>query len=310
MDKIGTKIWHNGALVPWASAKVHVLAHGLHYGSAVFEGIRCYDGVAGSQFLHLRAHLQRLADSARIYRMPLPYDVVALVDACHAVMADSGLSAGYLRPIAYRGLGTLGLMPHDSPVEVAIGVLGWGAYLGEEAAAAGIDVGVASWARMAANTVPTQAKASGNYLSSQLIAMEAHRNGYHEAIALDTHGFVSEGPGENIFLVRAGCLTTPPATAAILPGLTRAAIIQLARACGLEVREEAIAREALHLADELFFTGTAAEVTPIRSVDRLQVGDGRPGPITRALQASFQDIVHGRAVDTWNWLEPLRPTVD
>ena len=306
MAKMGHKIWFNGALVPWESATVHVMAHGLHYGSSVFEGIRAYATPKGVQVFTLTTHIKRLYDSARIYRMDIPYPVQTLVDACKSVARESGFAGGaYLRPIVYRGMGNLGLVPKNTPIEVAIGAVEWGTYLGEGALERGVNTCISSWTRLAPNTMPTMAKAGGNYLSSQLIAMEAKRNGYDEAIALDTRGFVSEGPGENIFLVKDGVIFTPPLTASILPGITRNAIIVLARHMGLEVREVDIGRDALYVADELFFTGTAAEVSPIRSVDGLTVGEGHRGPITAKLQSAFFGLFSGETEDRWGWLEPV-----
>ena len=305
MAKIGDKIWHNGTLVPWQDAKVHVLAHGLHYGSSVFEGIRAYATPDGTKIFQLQAHLKRLYDSARIYRMELPFEQSILSEACKAVLRESGMASAYVRPIAYRGFGPLGLVPRGNPVEVSIAAMEWGTYLGEGALERGVDTCVSSWTRLAPNTMPTMAKAGGNYMSSQLIAMEAKRNKYDEAIALDANGYVSEGPGENIFLVKDGVLTTPPLTASILPGITRNAVITLARHLGLDVREENVCREALYLADELFFTGTAAEISPIRSVDGLVVGEGKRGPLTARLQQAFFGLFNGETPDVWNWLEGI-----
>lgn len=299
-------IWHNGALVPYASATVHVLAHGLHYGSAVFEGIRAYDTPSGPQIFRLEDHMRRLMASARIYRMECPYTQETLTDAVHEVMAANALGAAYIRPIIYRGMGGLGLVPKaGTPVEAAVAAFEWGPYLGEGALEEGVDVGISSWSRCAPNTIPAMAKAAGNYLSSQLIAMEAKRLGYTEAIALDGQGYVSEGPGENIFVVYGGVLRTPPLTASILPGLTRDSVITLARAEGMEVREEAIPRELLYLADEIFFTGTAAEITPVRSVDQLVVGEGKRGPWTQRLQERFFGLFCGDCPDRWSWLTPV-----
>ena len=305
MPKLGEKIWHNGKLLPWQEATVHVMAHGLHYGSSVFEGIRAYNTPKGVQIFQLQAHIKRLLESARIYRMEIPYSAATLSEACKDVLRHSGLQSAYLRPIVYRGLGNLGLVPVNTPIEVAIGAVEWGTYLGEGALENGVNTCISSWARLAPNTMPTMAKAGGNYLSSQLIAMEAKRHGYDEAIALDVQGFVSEGPGENIFLVKDGQLFTPPLTASILPGITRHAVITLARNVGIEVREENIGRDALYLADELFFTGTAAEISPIRSVDRLVIGDGKRGPITARLQQLFFGLFSGETEDRFGWLEAV-----
>jgi branched-chain amino acid aminotransferase len=301
--KIGDKIWHNGTMVPWRDANVHVLAHGLHYGSSVFEGIRAYGTPDGIQIFQLKAHLQRLLDSAKIYRMDMPYDLPTLSEACKQVVRESGLKTAYLRPIAYRGFGALGLVPRNNPIDVAIAAVEWGTYLGDGALERGVDTCISSWTRLAPNTMPTLAKAGGNYLSSQLIAMEAKRNGFDEAIALDVNGLVSEGPGENIFVVKNDVVSTPPLTASVLPGITRNAVMALARANGMEVREENICREALYLADELFFTGTAAEISPIRSVDHIVIGAGNRGPLTAKVQQLFFGLFSGETKDTWGWLE-------
>lgn len=307
MAKIGEKIWHNGALVPWQNATVHVLTHGLHYGSSVFEGIRAYNTPQGPKIFRLHEHMRRLFDSARVYRIEVPYSIEVLSAACKEVLRVSGLSSAYVRPLVYRGFGNnLGLIPSaTTPTEVAIAALEWGTYLGDGALEKGVTTCVSSWTRLAPNTMPTMAKAGGNYLSSQLMGLEAKRNGFDEAIALDVNGYVSEGPGENIFMVKDGILSTPPLTASILPGITRNAVITLARHAGLEVREENICREALYLADELFFTGTAAEITPIRAVDGLAVGPGHRGPITARLQQTFFGLFSGETPDTWGWLEGI-----
>jgi branched-chain amino acid aminotransferase len=295
-------IWFNGALVPWASATVHVMTHALHYGSSVFEGMRCYETPRGPALFRAPEHLRRLRESARLYRMTLPLDDAGLLGACRSVVRENGFRNAYLRPLAWRGVGSLSLSATKHPVELMIAALPWGAYLGEGTLEAGVDVGISSWTRPAPNTVPTGAKAGGNYVSSQLIAMEAERLGYAEGIALDTTGTVSEGSGENIFLVRDGALITPPTASSILPGITRDTIITLARDAGIVVREERVPREAMYAADEVFFTGTAAEVTPVRSVDGLQVGDGRRGPVTTRLQRAFFATVRGEREDTHDWL--------
>ena len=298
-------IWMNGKLMPWDEARIHVLSHVVHYGSSVFEGIRCYDTRRGPAVFRLREHVRRLFDSAKIYRMPIPYSVDQLVAACLETVKANGFRACYIRPVAFRGYGDVGLNPQGCPVDVAIAVWGWGAYLGSEALERGVDVQVSSWTRLAPNTLPAMAKAGANYANSQLIKMEALANGFAEGIALDTQGYVSEGSGENLFLVRDGKIATPPLGASILPGITRASVIVLAREMDLEVAEQRIPREALYLADELFFTGTAAEITPIRSVDRMEVGEGRPGPLTRRLDAAFRSILSGEADDRHGWLEPV-----
>lgn len=298
-------IWHRGKLVPWQEATIHVLSHGLHYASTVFEGIRVYNTQAGPAFLCLKSHLKRMFDSARIYRMDLPLAQEELVDACHQVVAANKLSAAYVRPIAYRGYGSLTVHGTDVPVDVSVAAFPWGAYLGEEAREQGVDVGISSWSRVAPNTIPTMAKAAGNYLSSQLISMEAHRHGYAEGIGLDTAGHLSEGAGENLFVIRDGVIYTPPFTAAILPGITRNIAIELARRLGFETREENLPREVLYVADEVFMTGTATEIAPIRSVDGIAVGQGRRGPITEQLQGAFFGLFDGSTEDLQGWLEPL-----
>ena len=300
-------IWHNGELKPWQDANVHVMAHGLHYGSSVFEGIRCYETPDGPAFFRLGDHLKRLANSAKLYRIESPWPMDEIEHACHAVTAANGLDSAYLRPIIYRGYGSLGVAPSaDLPVEAAIAAMKWGAYLGEEGLAHGVDVCVSSWQRVAPNTIPAGAKAGGNYLSGQLVSMEAKGLGFHEGIGLGTDGLLSEGGGENLFLVSEGKLYTPPAAASILSGITRDTLITLAEHAGLEVIEQGLPREMLYFCDEAFFTGTAAEVTPIRSVDRRPVGDGTRGPITHMLQDAFFGLFDGRTRDDWGWLEPLR----
>ena len=300
-------IWHNGRLVPWEQATVHVLTHALHYGSAVFEGIRVYPTARGARFFRLSDHTARLFRSATLYRMPLSSTPEEVDEACRQVVLANGLTGGaYVRPIAFRGYGTLGVVPdEDTPVEMSIAAIEWGAYLGDEGLENGVDVCVSSWQRVAPNTIPAGAKASGNYLSSQLIGMEAKRLGFAEGIGLTTDGTVSEGAGENLFAVVDEVLYTPPASAAILVGITRDTVIELAREVGLEVREQPIPREMLYSADELFFTGTAAEITPIRSVDRLSVATGARGPVTEAIQKAFFGLFDGDTVDKWGWLEPV-----
>lgn len=304
----GKLIWMNGQMVPWEQATVHVMAHALHYGSSVFEGIRVYKTPDGPQVFRLTDHMQRFYDSAKIYRMPVGYDLDELIQVCKDVVTANDLVNGaYIRPIAFRGLGEPGLAPkQDHHVDVAIAAWEWGAYLGAEGLEQGVDVCISSWQRVAPNTIPAMAKAGGNYLSGQLISTEAKRLGFAEGIALSTDGTVSEGAGENIFLIKDGRILTPPATSSILSGLTRDSIIKLAARHGLSVEEKAIPREALYLADELFFTGTAAEVTPIRSVDRIEIGPGRRGPITKTLQDAFFGLFSGETEDTDGWLEPVR----
>ena len=297
-------IWFNGEMVPWEKATVHVMTHALHYGSSVFEGIRAYETPQGTAIFRLREHIRRLFDSCRIYRMDPPFTPDQVFEACRAVVRENGLQNAYIRPLVWRGYGEMGLNPLRSPVEVMVAAMEWGAYLGAEGLEHGVDVHVSSWQRVAPNTLPAMAKAGGNYLSSQLIVMEAARNGYAEGIALDVHGWLSEGSGENLFLIRDGVIYTPPVTAALLPGITRDAVITLAQQLGYQVREQNLPREMLYLADELFFTGTAAEVTPIRSVDKLPVGSGKRGPITTAIQKAFFGLFSGETEDRWGWLTP------
>jgi branched-chain amino acid aminotransferase len=296
-------IWFNGELVPWENATVHVMTHALHYGSSVFEGVRCYNTPKGPAIFRLAPHTRRLFDSAKIYRMEIPYTPAQIDEACKTVIRENGLQSAYLRPLVWRGYGELGVFPLKNPVEVMIAAIEWGAYLGAEGLEKGVDVAVSSWQRVAPNTLPAMAKAGGNYLSSQLIVMEAVRHGYAEGIALDTNGVLSEGSGENLFVIRDGVIYTPPVTAALLPGITRDTALTLARALGYEVREQNLPREALYLADELFFTGTAAEVTPIRSVDGITIGAGRRGLITTAIQQAFFGLFSGETEDRWGWLE-------
>jgi branched-chain amino acid aminotransferase len=296
-------IWFNGELVPWEKATVHVMTHALHYGSSVFEGIRCYSTPKGPAVFRLAPHTRRLFDSAKIYRMELPYSQDQISNACKTVVRENELKSAYLRPLAWRGFGEIGVFPLKNPVEVMVAAIEWGAYLGAEALENGVDVAVSSWTRVAPNTLPAMAKAGGNYLSSQLIVMEAQRHGYAEGIALDVNGNLSEGSGENLFVIRDGIIFTPPFTAALLPGITRDTIITLAGDLGYEVREQNLPREALYLADELFFTGTAAEVTPVRSVDGTTIGAGKRGPITTAIQQAFFGLFNGETEDRWGWLE-------
>ncbi|WFO51283.1 branched-chain amino acid transaminase [Aeromonas veronii] len=299
-------IWFNGKLVPWQDAQVHVMSHALHYGSSVFEGVRAYDTPKGTCIFRLQEHTRRLFDSAKIYWMDVPYSESEVNEACRTVVRENGLKSGYLRPLAFVSNVGLGLHPPlDAKADLMVAALPWGAYLGEEGLKNGVDVCVTSWNRLAPNTIPTGAKAGGNYLSSQLISREAKRNGFAEGLALDVNGYLSEGAGENLFLVKNGVLFTPPATAAILPGITRDTIMTLARDLGYEVREQALPREALYVADEIFMTGTAAEVTPVRSVDRMKVGAGSRGPVTEQLQNAFFGLFNGKTEDKWGWLTPV-----
>jgi branched-chain amino acid aminotransferase len=297
------KIWHNGRFIPWNDAKIHVLSHVVSYGSSVFEGVRCYETPAGPAIFRLREHTRRLIDSAKIYRIEnIGYSVDELCEAQIELVRLNGLRSCYIRPIVLRGYGSIGVLPADNPIEVYLACWEWGKYLGDDALAGGVDVCISSWTRNAPNTMPTMSKAGGNYLSSQLIRMEAHVNGYAEGIALDVSGYVSEGSGENIFVIRDGVIYTPPRSAAVLPGITRDSVIQLARDSGYELVEQNIPREMLYIADEIFFTGTAAEVTPVRSVDRITIGNGRRGPVTERLQKEFFGIVNGTSADPYGWL--------
>jgi branched-chain amino acid aminotransferase len=298
-------IWFNGKLVPWEKATVHVLSHALHYGSSVFEGVRAYETPRGPAIFRLRDHTRRLFDSAKIYRIQMPFTTEELSDAQHQVIAANRLRKGaYLRPIAFRGYGEIGVTPKvDPPVDVAVAAWEWGKYLDLESEDGGVDVCVSSWQRVAPNTIPALAKAGGNYLSSYLIGSEARRLGFAEGIGLSPDGTVSEGSGENIFVIKDAVLLTPSLSHSVLGGITRDTVIRLARERGIEVRETSIPRELLYIADEIFFTGTAVEITPVRSVDRIAVGPGRRGPITEALQAAFFGLFSGKTPDKWGWLE-------
>ena len=300
------KIWMNGELVDWADAKIHVASHVVHYGSAVFEGARCYDTKQGPACFRLDAHMRRLLDSARIYRMESPYDQQTLTDAVLDLIRVNKFQACYIRPIVYRGYDSLGVNPYPCPVDVAIMLWEWGAYFTKDAIEEGLDVKISTWARNAPNTMPSMAKSVANYANSQLIKMEAIAEGYSEGIALDTHGNLSEGSGQNLFLVRDGVLYTPSTTAAILPGITRDTVITLARDLGFTVREEMLPREALYIADEAFFVGTAAEITPIRSVDKIVIGTGER-PVIDALRRAFFDVINGEVPDRHNWLTFVYP---
>lgn len=296
-------LWFNGKLIPWEQANVHVMTHALHYGSSIFEGIRSYASPRGAAIFRLQPHIRRLFDSAKIYRMEIPYTPQEIADACRMVIRDNELQDAYIRPLVWRGYGELGVNPLGSPLEVMVAAMKWGAYLGAEGLEKGVDVQVSSWNRVAPNTLPAMAKAGGNYLSSQLIVMEAARHGYAEGIALDTHGQLSEGSGENLFIVRDNILYTPPITAALLPGITRDAVMTIARDLGYELREQSMPREVLYLADEIFFTGTAAEVTPVRAVDQIVIGSGARGPMTTAIQKHFFGLFKGEVEDTYGWLD-------
>jgi branched-chain amino acid aminotransferase len=295
-------IWMSGSLVPWDDARIHIGSHVIHYGSAVFEGIRCYKTPKGPAVFRLGAHTERLFNSAKIYWMEPPFSPEQVNAAILETIRANKLDACYIRPVVYRGAGQLGVNPLGTPVEVAVMVWDWGKYLGKEALEDGVDVCVSSWTRMAPNTLPAMAKSAGNYLNSQLIKVEAVKGGFAEGIALDAAGYVSEGSGENLFAVVKGKLVTPPLVSSILPGITRDSVLALAHPLGIQVEEKALPREMLYLADELFFTGTAAEITPIRSVDRQKVGAGKRGPVTAALQKAFFDVIECRAEDEHGWL--------
>jgi len=302
------KIWHNGRFIAWDDAKIHVLSHVTSYGSSVFEGIRCYETASGPAIFRVRDHIRRLLDSAKIYRIDVKYNTDQLGDAMAELVRENHLNSCYLRPIILRGYGDVGVLPNN-PTEVYIACWEWGKYLGEEALAKGVDVCVSSWNRIAPNTLPALAKAGANYMNSQLIRMEAHANGYAEGIALDEAGYVSEGSGENLFVVRDGKLMTPPLGASVLPGITRDTVLRLAESLGIPAAEAIIPREMLYIADEVFFSGTAAEITPIRSVDRIVVGKGSRGPITERLQKAFFEIVNGDLPDRFGWLTPVTKNI-
>ena len=297
------KIWHNGKFINWDDARVHVMTHALHYGTTVFEGIRCYETPSGPAIFRPKEHMRRFLDSAKIYRMEdVGYTQETLVEALGELVRVNGMSSCYLRPITFRGYGDVGILSVNNPIETFLVCWEWGKYLGPEALEKGVDVCVSSWTRLRPNTLPAMAKVAANYMNSQLIKMEAVTNGYAEGIALDAAGYVSEGSGENIFLVRDEKIYTPPMGNSVLPGITRASAAQLAEDCGYEVIEYTIPREWLYIADELFFTGTAAEITPVRSVDRIQIGSGERGPITARLQRKFTDILACKVEDRHGWL--------
>lgn len=301
------KIWMNGTFVDWADAKIHVGAHVVHYGSGVFEGARCYDTPAGSACFRLGDHVRRLYDSAKIYRMAYQLDEKSFEAAVLETIRHNNYKECYIRPLLYRGYETLGVNPFSCPVEAVIMVWEWGAYLGEDALENGVDVQVSSWGRGAPNRFPSSAKSTANYANSQLIKMESVVNDYAEGIALDPAGFLSEGSGQNLFLVRDEQITTPPLASSALAGITRECVITIARDLGIPIREETQPREALYIADEVFFSGTAAEITPIRSVDKITIGEGTRGPITAIIQRRYFDIIQGREPDTYGWLRYVYP---
>ncbi|MEM9169499.1 MAG: branched-chain amino acid transaminase [Pseudomonadota bacterium] len=299
------KIWRNGAMVPWAEATTHVLTHALHYGTGVFEGMRAYDcGDKGVCVFRNRDHIERLFFSARVYRIGLDYSVDDIMQVCRDVVRENGLSSAYIRPIAFLGYGEMGPSSTGCETDLVVAAFPWGAYLGDDGLKNGIDVGVSSWRRMAPGTVPAGVKAAGNYLSSRLVSMEAKAQGYAEGIGLSHDGTVSEGAGENLFMIRKGRIVTPPTASSILAGITRDTAMTLAQDLGYEVVEQAIAREALYGADEIFLTGTAAEITPVKSIDGLAVGDGSK-PVTAAIQRAFFGLFNGETPDKWGWLDPV-----
>jgi branched-chain amino acid aminotransferase len=296
-------IWHNGKLIPWDQATIHVMSHVVHYGSSVFEGVRCYAPSGAPAIFRAPEHMQRLLDSAKIYRMDVDYSRDELVAAMAEVIKSNGVWPCYIRPIIFRGYGGLGVDPKGTPVEAYIANYPWGKYLTSDGE--GVDVCVSSWTRLAPNTLPAMAKSGANYMNSQLMKMEAVVNGYAEGIALDANGYVSEGSGENVFVVRNGVLQTAPLGNSVLPGITRDSVLTIARDLRIPVQEAGIPREMLYISDEVFFTGTAAEVTPIRSVDKISVGNGGMGPITRTIQKEFYAIVRGEKPDRFRWLTPV-----
>lgn len=304
-NPFGAHVWFNGQLIPSEQATVHVSAHALHYGSSVFEGIRAYATPQGPAVFCLGPHVERLFNSAKMFRMDIPYSQEEISRAICDTIRANGHRACYIRPLVFRGAGPLGVEPRKNPLETVIMTMEWGAYLGPEALEQGVDVGVSSWRRMAPGTFPALGKIGGQYVNSQFVVMEAHDRGFTEGIALDVNGYVSEGSGENLFLVKQGVLYTPPLWGSILEGITRRCTMQLAADLGYEIRETMLAREALYVADELFFTGTAAEITPIRSVDGVTVGAGRRGPVAEALQAQFFGITGGQIADRHGWLTPV-----
>ena len=299
-------IWRDGAFFPWADATIHVLSHSVHFGSSAFEGIRAYSTPRGPAIFRLREHLTRLMMSCKIYRTDVPYTIDQLVAASRELIVRNGVDSCYLRPMVVRGYGSAGMVPTGAPVEVYLPCWPWGTYLGAGALENGVDACISSWHRVEPNTIPSMAKIAGNYLSGQLIKMEAMANGYAEGIALSPSGMVSEGSGQNVFLVSGGTIVTTPLDGTILGGITRDTIMTLAREAGIPVREAHIPREMLYMADEVFFTGTAAEITPVRSIDKITIGAGKPGPVSTLMQTQYLDIVHGRVDDTHGWLTHCR----
>jgi branched-chain amino acid aminotransferase len=302
----GKYIWHNGEFIKWEDANIHIMSHVIHYGSSVFEGIRVYDTHIGPAVFRLNGHIQRLYDSTKIYRMDVSWTVDEISQACIETVNKNEFGACYIRPVVIRGFGPFGVNPFDNPIETYIAIWEWGAYLGSDALENGVDVCFSTWGRIAPNTLPALAKTGANYMNSQLIKMEAIVNGYSEGIALDNQGFISEGSGENIFVIKNGNVMTPPLSSSILPGLTRDTVIYLLKESGTEVKEVMIPRETLFVADEAFFTGTAAEITPIRSVDKIQIGSGKRGKITEQVQNAFFNIFKGKTKIPEDWLSPIK----
>ena len=305
-NTFGKYVWHNGNYILWEDANIHIMSHVVHYGTSVFEGIRSYNTHLGPAIYRLNDHIQRLYESAKIYRMDVSWKVKEISKACIDTVNKNGFGACYIRPVVFRGFGSFGVNPFDNPLETYIATWEWGAYLGSEALANGVDVCFSTWNRIAPNTLPALAKAGANYMNSQLIKMEAILNGFSEGIALDNQGFISEGSGENIFVIKNGKIMTPPVSASILPGFTRDTVIQIFNDLGYEVKEVMIPREKLYIADEAFFTGTAAEITPIRSVDKIKIGDGKRGKITEKIQNEFFNIFNGKRKVPEDWLTPLK----
>lgn len=302
----GKAIWIDGKMVPWNEANIHVLSHVVHYGTCAFDGLRMYENSKGSFILRPRDHIKRLLDSAKIYRMAIPYTVDQLCAAMRETLLANDLKSGYIRPFVFRGYHSLGVNPLKCPVVTAIAAWEWGAYLGEEGLENGVSVRISSWNRPAPNTLPTMAKVAANYMNSQLVKLEAIADGFDEGIALDHLGYLSEGSGENIFIVKNGMLFTPPSSSSILPGVTRHCVFQIARELGYKVRQHVLPRESLYIADEAFMTGTAAEITPIAKVDNIPVGEGKRGPITKSIQDAFFGILKGTREDSYGWLEKVR----
>ncbi len=300
-------IWKNGKIIPWAEATVHLMTHGLHYGTSFFEGIRVYETPEGPAVFRLEEHIKRLHDTAKIYGQTITFSVEEIITACEDVIRANKLKSAYIRPIAYVGYGSMLVAPKECTIDLAVAAFPWGAYLGDEGLNNGIDACVSSWNRAAPNTIPTLAKAGGNYLSGFLICSEAHDRGFDEGIGLTVDGKLSEGAGENLFLIKNGVIYTPDSSSSILSGITRDTIITLAKEMGYEIREQAISREALYLADEVFFTGTAAEVTPVRSIDRKQIGEGQAGPVTKKIQKTFFGMFNGTTTGHEHWLHHIAP---